>query len=156
MELDIQELKDGWCGRQFDEVTFGLDVHEMVEFAISCGETQPRFIDPNDPDFQAVPSYTSRFHGRRAMPKDFPVRSHQGFDAGKCVEVYAPMRPGDTIIARSEIHDIYEKTGRSGGMLFIVHRMRFTNQREELVSIVDWRLVQNQVSRKAPEEAGQP
>ena len=156
MDIDIQELKDGWCGRQFDEVSFGLDVHEMVEFAISCGETQSRFTDPDDPDFQAVPSYSSRFHGRRAMPKDFPVLSHQGFDAGKCVEVYGPIRPDDKIIARSEIHDIYEKTGRSGSMLFIVHRMRFTNQRDELVSIVDWRMVQNQVSRKAPKDAGKP
>ena len=155
MDIDIQELRDGWCGRQFDEVTFKLDVHEMVEFAVSCGETQPRFTDPDDPDFQAVPSYSSRFHGRRAMPDDFPIRSQQGFDAGKCVEVYGPIRPGDKITARSEIHDIYEKTGRSGSMLFIVHRMRFTNQRDEVVSLVDWRLVQNQVSRKGASEKGQ-
>jgi hypothetical protein len=26
-------------------------------------------------------------------------------------------------------------------MLFIVHRMEFSNQRDELVSIVDWRMV---------------
>jgi hypothetical protein len=155
MEIDIQQLKDGWCGREFDKVTFELDPKEMLEFAIACGETQSRFTDPADPDFQAVPSYASRFHGGRAMPDDFPIKSHQGFDAGKCVEVFGPMRPGDKIVARSEIHDIYEKTGRSGGMLFIVHRMRFTNQNDELVSIVDWRLVQNQVSRKAPREAGQ-
>ena len=30
MDIDIQELNDGWCGRQFDEVSFGIDVHEMV------------------------------------------------------------------------------------------------------------------------------
>jgi hypothetical protein len=154
-DIDIQELKDGWCGRQFDEVTFEVDPKEMVEFAVSCGETQPRFTDPEHPDFQAPPSYTSRFHGRRSMPDDFPIQAHQGFDAGKCVEVFTPLRPGDKVIARSEIHDIYVKTGRSGGMLFIVHRMRFSNQNDELISVVDWRLVQNQVSRKAPREAGQ-
>ena len=155
MDIDIEELKAGWCGRPFDEVSFEVDPREMVEFAIACGETQPRFTDPTHPDFQAVPSYTSRFHGRRAMPEDFPIQSHQGFDAGKCVEVHGPLRPGDRVIARSEIHDIYQKTGRSGGMLFIVHRMRFSNQREELISIVDWKLVQNQVSRKALREPGQ-
>lgn len=149
MDIDIQELKENWCGHQFDEVTFGLDVKEMTEFAIACGETQSRFVDPEDPDFQAVASYSSRFHGRRAMPDDFPIKSGQGFDAGKCVQVFLPIRPDDQITARSEIHDIYEKTGRSGGMLFIVHRMRFTNQNDELVSIVDWRLVQNQMSRKS-------
>jgi hypothetical protein len=154
MDIDLERLKQGWCGREFDEVSFELDAREMVEFAISCGETQSRFVDPSDPDFQAVPSYASRFHGRRAMPPDFPIKSHQGFDAGKCVENHAPMRPGDRIVARSEIHDIYTKTGRSGDMLFIVHRMRFTNQQGELVSIVDWRLVQNQLSRSSPDEGG--
>ena len=59
----------------------------------------------------------------------------------KCVEVYGPIRPDDKIIARSEIHDIYEKTGRSGSMLFIVHRMEFSNQKGEPVSVVDWRRV---------------
>jgi acyl dehydratase len=65
-----------------------------------------------------------------------------GFAAGKCVTPIAPIRPGDKITARSQIHDIYTKTGRSGTMLFIVHRMEFQNQRGEPVSIVDWRMVQ--------------
>ncbi|MCP4036774.1 MAG: MaoC family dehydratase, partial [bacterium] len=54
---------------------------------------------------------------------------------------YAPMRPGDTITGRSQIHDIYEKTGRSGPMMFVVHRMEFTNQDGVKVAIVDWRVV---------------
>ena len=45
-------------------------------------------------------------------------------------------------MARSHIHDIFEKTGRSGGMMFVVHRMEFTNQREELVAVVDWKMIQ--------------
>ena len=155
MDIDVAQLRADWCGRQFDEVEIAVDALQMVEFAEACGETAPRYTDPSHPDFQAPPSYTSRFHGGRALPKDFPIRSHQGFDAGKCVHVQGPLRAGDTVTARSEIHDIYTKTGRSGGMLFIVHRMTFTNQNEEPISIVDWRLVQNQVSQKTPQEAGQ-
>ncbi len=155
MDIDVNQLKEDWCGRQFDEVQIPVAAKEIVEFAQACGETAARFTDPSDPDFQAPPSYTSRFHGGRAMPKDFPIQSHQGFDAGKCVHVNGPLRAGDTVTARSEIHDIYTKTGRSGNMLFIVHRMTFTNQNEEPISVVDWRLVQNQVSRKSKREAGQ-
>jgi acyl dehydratase len=78
------------------------------------------------------------------MPKDFPKLSSNplGIDGGKCVEVHGPIRPGDRLTARSRIYDVYEKTGRSGGMIFVVHRMEFTNQHDELVSIVDWRLIQ--------------
>ncbi len=150
MKIDIEAVRKEWCGRQFDEVELEVKVGPMVEFATACGETESRYLDPNDPDFRAVPSYTARFHGGRAMPDDFPIGQRQGFDGGKCVEVHAPLRPGDKLVARSEIHDIYEKTGRSGGMLFIVHRMRFSNQRDELVSVVDWKLVQRLEERPRP------
>ena len=69
------------------------------------------------------------------MPDDFPVKSHQGFDAGKSVDVLNALHPGDTLTAKSEIHDIYEKTGRSGGMLFVVHRMRFSNETAKSVEL---------------------
>ena len=72
----------------------------------------------------------------------FPVSGSVIVTASGAVESPdCPVRPGDKLTARSHIHDIYEKTGRSGGMLFIVHRMEFVNQRDELVSIVDWRMV---------------
>ncbi len=140
--MDIAELKQKWAGQTFDTVSFEVDGSELVEFALACGETLPRYTDRSDDDFQAVPSYTSRYHGRRQLPEGFPVDMEQSFDGGKCVEWQAPIRPGDTLIGRSRIHDIFEKTGRSGGMMFIVHRMEFTNQRDELVSIVDWKMIQ--------------
>ncbi len=142
--MDIDEIKRTWTAFEFDRVEFSVKEEELTEFALACGEAEPRFTDPRDPDFQAVPSFTTKYHGRRMMPKDFPKLSSNplGIDGGKCVEVHGPIRPGDRLSARSRIHDVYEKTGRSGGMIFVVHRMEFTNQRDELVSIVDWRLIQ--------------
>jgi hypothetical protein len=140
--VDVADLKAKWTGQTFDEVSFEIDGAALVEFALACGETLPRYTDRSDDDFQAVPSYTSRYHGRRQLPEGFPVDMESSFDGGKCVEWHAPVRPGDTLVARSRIHDIFEKTGRSGGMMFIVHRMEFTNQRDELVSIVDWKMIQ--------------
>jgi hypothetical protein len=144
MAVDVAELKRDWTGFEFDRVDFPVAADELVEFARAVGETAPWFVDPSHPEFRAVPNYPTRYHGRRMWPADFPKLSENsiGFDAGKCVEVHGPIRPGDVITARSSIHDIYEKTGRSGAMVFIVHRMNFYNQREELVSVVDWRLVQ--------------
>ena len=141
MDIDIAAVKENFVGHQFDEVEFEIGADAMTEFAITCGETASRYTDKDDPDFRAVPNYTTRFHGRRSLPKGFPIKMLASFDAGKSVEARGPVRPGDKLTARSHIHDIYEKTGRSGGMLFIVHRMEFVNQRDELVSIVDWRMV---------------
>jgi len=142
--VDVAKLKEAWTGFAFDEVEFDVTSEELVEYARAVGETQGRFVDPSHPEFRAVPNFTTKYHGRRMFPENFPTLSkrHFGFDAGKCVEVHGPIHPGDRLIARSRIHDVYEKTGRSGAMVFIVHRMEFSNQRSDLVAIVDWRFVQ--------------
>lgn len=140
--MDVGELKQKWVGWTFDTASFDIRAESLAEFALCCGETLPRYTDPGDPDFQAVPSYTARFHGGRQLPDGFPMNREKSFDGGKCVEWKAPIRPGDQVTAHSHIHDIFEKTGRSGSMMFVVHRMEFKNQRDELVAIVDWKLIQ--------------
>ena len=105
--------------------------------------TWSRYTDPSHPDFQAPPTFTAMFNSRRMMPQNFPRLARRGgFDAGKSVEILGPVRPGDTLTSKSQIADVYEKTGRSGLMIFIVHRMEFSNQKGEPVSVVDWRMVQ--------------
>ena len=141
MEFNIDAVKEQYVNHQFDEVEFAVEADDMVAFAQACGETAPHFVDPTAIDFRAVPSYASRYHGRRSLPKGFPVNMMASFAAGKAVEVSGPIHAGDRLTARSHIHDIFEKTGRSGAMLFIVHRMEFTNQNDIKVSIVDWRMV---------------
>jgi hypothetical protein len=140
--MEIAKLKEEWTGFEFDTSTFQVSEREILDFALACGETDPRFTDASHDDFQAPTTYASRFSGRRVLPPEFPKLSRRGFDAGKCVQSLAPIRPGDSLTGASRIYDIYEKTGRSGTMIFIVHRMEFRNQRDELVSIVDWRMVQ--------------
>ena len=117
----------------------------MVGFATACGETHPRFTDVENPDFQGVPNYLTRIHGTRTLPLEFPVEMHRCFDAGKSIEFHQAVRAGDRVTGRSEIADIYEKSGRSGTMLFIVHRMNFYNQGGDHLATVDWRLVQREL-----------
>ena len=142
--MNAAELKAKFTGYIFDEIELDAETESLVGFATACGETQAKFTDPEHPDFQAVPNYLTRIHGSRSMPEDFPVEMNRSFDAGKSVEFHAPVRPGDKITGRSEIADIFEKSGRSGSMLFIVHRMNFYNQGGEHLATVDWRLVQRE------------
>lgn len=137
----IEGIDKSWIGKEFDLAEFSVKLDDILEFARAVGETEPRFTDPNDPDFQAPPTFTAKFVSRRILPKAFPHIGARGFDAGKSVNLHRPVRPGDTLTAHSRIADIYEKTGRSGPMVFIVHRMEFENQNGELVSVVDWRMV---------------
>ena len=143
MEIDVEKLKKDWAGSVFDTVELEIKAEDLRDYALACGEIAPCYTEPSHPDFRAVPNFASRYVGRRVLPDSFPRLSDGfGFDAGKCVTVLGAIRPGDRVTAKSRIHDIYTKTGRSGTMLFIVHRMEFSNQRGEPVSIVDWRMVQ--------------
>lgn len=143
--MNIDELKTRFTGFVFDEIDLDVEAESLADFAAACGETASRFIDPSDEDFQSVPNYTTRIHGAKSMPEDFPIDMHRCFDAGKSVVNHKAVRPGDKIVGRSEIADIYEKSGRSGSMLFIVHRMNFYNAQGDHLSQVDWRLVQREM-----------
>ncbi len=137
--MEIDELKRDWLNQDFDEREFEVRAKEMVSFAAAAGETAPRFLDPDDPDFQAPPTFSARFHGRRLLPEEFP-QIGLPLDAGKAVLPRRPLRAGARLVGRSHLHDIYEKTGRSGRMIFLVSRMELY-EGEALVSIVDSRMV---------------
>ena len=143
--MDVSEIKAKFTGHVFDEIDLDITSESLVGFARACGETHPRFTDPENPDFQGVPNYLTRIHGTRTLPLEFPVEMHRCFDAGKSIEFHQPVRAGDRVTGRSEIADIYEKSGRSGTMLFIVHRMNFYNQGGDHLATVDWRLVQREL-----------
>jgi acyl dehydratase len=143
-KLDIEQVKAKWVGFEFDSTEFRIDGQRMLDWAQACGETDPRFVDAKNPDFQAHPTYTAQFGARRLFPEDFPKLGRGGFDGGKAVESHRPIRPGDVLTGTSQIADIYTKTGRSGTMIFIVHRMTFANQRGEPVSTVDWRIIRSE------------
>ncbi len=130
-------------GEEFDRATYGpMVAEELIAFARAPGATQPRYVEPGA-DLVAHPTYCVRFKGNKFFPDDLPerLRYRMSFDAGKDLELGVPLRPGDTVTLRATLHDVYEKTGRSGGMVFVVVRQTLTNQRGEMVAVMDNRLM---------------
>lgn len=141
VDQDIQDLRDRFLNREFDEVTFEIDGTRFAEYAKVCGETASKFTDPGDPNFQAPPTFVSTLVGGRSMPPDFPNLGGMGMDAGKLVEWKAPVRDQATLTGRSHLHDIYTKTGRSGRMVFLVTRMELYDSDGTHVANADTRTV---------------
>ncbi len=139
--MEIEDLKRKFLKLNFDEREFRVDEEAIVGFSLACGETAPRFTDPSDPDFQAPPTFPARFHGRRMLPMDIPLGGKIPLDAGKAVMPKKPVRAGTKLVGKSHLHDIYEKTGRSGRMIFLVSRMELFDEEDELACIVDSRMV---------------
>lgn len=139
--MEIEELRARFLKQDFDEVEFRVDADEIVAFARACGETLPRYTDASAPDFQAPPTFAARFHGRRMLPRELPLEGRIPLDAGKVVMPKKAIRPGTKLTGRQYLNEIYDKTGRSGRMIFLVSRMELYDETGEIASIVDSRLV---------------
>jgi acyl dehydratase len=116
-------------------------------FCEVTGETNPLFTDEkaaqNGPygGIVAPPAFAVTFRNGRHFFTHVPRYGRGGFDAGKNVEFVAPIRPGDSITLSSHVKEIYEKTGRSGSMVFVVVRSTLKNQRGEEVAHIDHRFM---------------
>ena len=136
-------------GQEFDHTVFEpVTETAILAYAASYGETNPLYTDPaaaaRGPHggLIAPPTFAVSLRGNHFMPRNMPRDlGRNGFDAGKDIEMGAPIRPGDVLTGSSTVHDIYEKTGRSGTMVFIVFRTTVTNQRDEKVAVVDQKMM---------------
>ncbi len=57
-----------------------------------------------------------------------------GLRAGNEYEFFQPMHPDDVVTARWLVKDVYERTGRSGSIVFQVVEATYSNQRGELLA----------------------
>lgn len=140
MPLDIDR---SILGREFDRAEHEpVTAEELISFARALGETAPCYIQAG-PGLVAHPTYCVRFKGQKFFPDTLPesLKFRMSFDAGKDIELGVPIRPGDVISIVSTLHDVYEKTGRTGTMVFVVVRFTMTNQRREQVAVVDNRFM---------------
>jgi len=135
-------------GRVF-EVTEPVNVsaEDIGKFCVAIGETNPLYTDSvaakKGPHGTVVapPSFAVTFRNGRHFFTHVPRFGAAGFDAGKDVEFVTPIRPGDKITLSSHVKEIYEKTGRSGSMVFVVVRSTVQNQKGEVVAHIDHRFM---------------
>jgi hypothetical protein len=139
--VDIEELKKQFLNAEFDSKNFELDAEKLLVVAQTSGETRAEFTDITRADFQATPAFLCSLASGRHLPIDFPSLGGIPMDGGKAVECFKPIRPGQPITGKSHLHDIYDKQGRSGRMIFIVVRMEIFDAQEVLLAISDSRLV---------------
>lgn len=147
-DVDVGALRERFLDHEFDAKTFEIEADAIVSFATACGEEAPRYLDPTHPEFQASPTFASSLMTNRQMPPDFPDIDGLSMNAGKSMELKRPIRPGP-VTGHACLHDIYEKTGRSGRMVFIVSRMELFDAQGALLAVSDSR----QVIREKPSKA---
>jgi len=139
--VDIEELKSRFLNLEFDTKEFVLDRDRVVTVAKVSGERLAQFIDPDHKDFQATPAFIASLAAGRHLPIEFPRLGGIPMDGGKAVTCLKPVRVGAPLTGRTHLHDIYDKSGRSGRMIFLVSRMEIFDAAGEQVAISDSRMV---------------
>jgi acyl dehydratase len=143
----VLEYDTSWLGKEFDRYTYNVTKEEIVEFAQSIGATNPLYLDEayarTTPygSLIAPPTFCIVFRSYARLPDLKLSYGKRGFDGGKECTFLEPIRPGDAITGVDRIAQVYEKTGRSGNMIFVVRESELTNQHGAKVAIVRQSLI---------------
>ncbi len=117
-------------GRTFESAAPIRVTRAMIEgFCAAVGETNPLFTAAAsaaggpDRDLVAPPSFAAIFGDGENIFSHYPELDEfnsRRLLAGIDAEYLAPIRAGDSITIVSRLQAVYEKTGRSGAMIFVV------------------------------------
>ena len=132
-----------YSGRQPITVT----AERIASFCAAVGETNPLYVDPvaaaKGPygGIIAPPAFVAGFRYGDDVFEQIPLFRRGGLMGGIDLELLEPLRPGDTIRTSARVKDLYEKTGRTGTMVFAVVRTTLTNQKGQVVAHVEHRMM---------------
>jgi acyl dehydratase len=144
---------------EMDETAIGQEVHvgslavtldSIADYCEALEETNPLYTDAawaeSEGPYGGIVAPPGILNTARLRPGPDPqVRfGDQSFLAGSRLETFVPIRPGDTIDAYTQVKEVYEKTGRSGRMVFVVRRTRYANQAGDDVAATENSVVMRQ------------
>ncbi len=115
-------------GQPQKPVTATVEAGHLKRFAEAIGDPNPRWLKEAPPTFLvalAPPSYhldAAEEYGKGWL------------NGGNRFEYIEAVKVGDTIIATGAVKDVYEKTGGSGSLLFIIFETEYKNQHGRVVA----------------------
>ena len=140
---DYASIRDG---RVFESATpIPITRKLIADFCAAIGETNPLYTDPvvagTGPHggIVAPPALAAIFGDGENIFRHYPQFDTRRLLAGIDIEYLTPIRAGDSLTTISQIKEIYEKTGRSGPMVFIVIRSSLRKQNDEVAARIDYR-----------------
>lgn len=138
------QVNRGVIGKEYPPYAVTVERGKIKEFARAIGDLNPFYLDDEigraSPwgDNIAPPTFPITFRDERAdsgaMLKDLGVDISRVLHGEQEFEFFRQIRPGETFLCRTKITDIYEKTGRSGPMVFVVRETAVTDGDNEIVA----------------------
>ncbi|TMC81035.1 MAG: MaoC family dehydratase [Chloroflexi bacterium] len=105
-----------------------VEAGHVRRFAEAIGDPNPRWVKEAPPTFLVALAPVSL---HLAEAEEY---GKGWLNGGNRFEYFAPVKIGDQITATGRIADVYEKSGSTGTLLFIVFETDYVNQRGDLVA----------------------
>jgi acyl dehydratase len=135
-------------GREHRIGSFQITTEMILAFATATGETHPVYSDAAKAaeygGLRAPPTFCNVLIDGFKRPDIKLTFGEVALFASLAIENLSPIRPGDTLEAKTALQDVYAKTGRSGKMVFAVWETSFTNQNGVTVVLIRESFVQRQ------------
>ena len=117
--IDRLRARIGQSG-QSSEAT--VEAGHLKRFVEAMGDPNPRWTKEAPPTFLvALASVSTHLEEAEEYGKGW-------LNGGNRFEYFEPVKVGDRITATGRIADVYEKTGGSGTLLFIIFETDYVNQ----------------------------
>jgi acyl dehydratase len=130
-----------------------VDAAQIAAYCAAISDSNPLFTDAAAAAagpygaIVAPPAFVMTLPATKPGLDPKVVYGNTTFNAGQHCDFLKPLKAGDTVTITQAVKEIYEKTGRSGSMLFVVRRNTYTNQDGEVVAVVDGSTVHRTVER---------
>ncbi len=133
-------------GKEYPPYVVTVERGKIKEFARAIGDLSPFYLDDQVGrasewgDIIAPPTFPTTFRDEAAdtgvFLRDLGVDISRLLHGEQEFEHFKPIRPGETYLCRTRIVDIYEKTGRSGPMAFVVRETAVTDGDNDIVATI--------------------
>jgi len=131
-------------GKEYPPYPFTVERGKIKEFARAIGDLNPCYLDDRVGaasewgDLIAPPTFAVTFRDETAdtgaMLRDLGTDVSRILHGEQEFELFRPLQPGQTYLCRARIVDIYEKSGRSGPMAFVVRETTITDRTNDVVA----------------------
>jgi acyl dehydratase len=130
-------------GKEYPPFPVTVERGRIKDFARAIGDLNPFYLDDavgrasEWGDVIAPPTFATSFRdeaGSAAFLAELGIDISRVLHGEQEFEIHRQMVPGETYLCRSKVLDVYEKSGKSGAMAFVVRETAITDRTNELVA----------------------
>lgn len=140
------QINRGVVGKEFPPYAVTVERGKIKEFARAIGDSNPLYLDDRVGaasewgDIIAPPTFPITFRDEgadtNALLRELGTDISRLLHGEQEFEIHRPLQPGRTYLCRARVSDIYEKTGKTGPMAFVVRETTVTDSDNEIVAVM--------------------